>query len=340
MNIKIYNKCYDFNENCPNEVINVFKNRLNEINFDLFIKYKEFWPKSKKKVIGNCDICGKLQKIEINSLIDKNRLQSLHYRIICKDCIMSEVGKDTNWKITNSKAQKIAQNKPETLKKNSDSVKLAWSNPETAKNWIDGIKRQACLPEAKIKKSNSMKKLWENEEFRIKQSNNSKGFNGINGIFTTKNSGEIRFDSTYEFFFIFMKDLNNEKIKRFNGSIKYFQDKLHYYFPDFIIENCIYEIKSKYFLKKHSEEILLKKDAAEKFINENNEYVDYYLIFEDELNEIGFLDYKYHLLSFCIDNNFVKLYSNEKNELYGKIHYNKKYYNDALGVFNKWNLLK
>lgn len=115
--------------------------------------------------------------------------------------------------------------------------------------------------------------------------------------------------------------------------------KKHYYFPDFVIDKNIFEIKSKYYLKYNSDEIYAKKNAAEKYI-ENNNFNDYYLLFENELNEIGNLNYRYHLLSFCIDNNVVKMYSIHKKELYGKIHCNKKYYNEALGVYNKWNSLK
>lgn len=117
MNIIIRNKKYVFKDNCPEEVINVFKNRLKEISYDLFIKYKEFWPNSKKKVFGFCDCCGKEYKNKITNLINETKLQSLKYRLICKNCIMSQVGKDEDWKNTNRKAQLIAQNKPETLKK-------------------------------------------------------------------------------------------------------------------------------------------------------------------------------------------------------------------------------
>lgn len=340
MILYIGNKYYDFKDNCPDEVINVFKNSIKEISYDYFIKYKDFWPKSKKKVFGNCDVCGKHYVTSINSLISKKKLKSLHYRLICKNCIMSQACNDEDWKITNSNAQFIAQNRPEVKKKMSDSLKKTWSDDERAKKWIEGMKNSCATQERKIKHSIASKKMWQNKEFVDKQMKNCKSFNGITGIFNSKNSGQIHFDSAYEFVFIFYMDLKNKKIQRFNGYIEYIMNnEMHRYVPDFVIDNCIYEIKSEYFLRKGPEGILLKKDAAEKYVNDND-FNDYYLLYEKELEDYCNLKYKYHLLSFCIDNNIVKLYSKEKNEKYGKIYKRKKYYNESVEIFNKWNLLK
>lgn len=222
MILRCNNKNYEFKENCPEEVINIFKNSVKEISYDLFIKYKNFWPKSKKWVKGKCNCCNKETKQIISKLIDENRLNSIKYKLICKNCIMGQVAKDENWLIKNSNAQKIAQNNPETKKKNSDSLKKTWSNKKIAYKWIEGIRKSAATEERRLKNSLASKKMWQKDSYRNKQMEHWGAFNGVSGVFCTKNSDEIRFDSVYEFFFLFMKDLNCEVVKRFNGSIEYY----------------------------------------------------------------------------------------------------------------------
>lgn len=87
--------------------INVFKNREKSISFDLFKKYVGFWPQSKKKVVGVCDVCECIVERKMCYVVGDYKLESLKNRLVCKNCTMAEVGKDVgpmkniernNWK--------------------------------------------------------------------------------------------------------------------------------------------------------------------------------------------------------------------------------------------------
>lgn len=122
---------------------------------------------------------------------------------------------------------------------------------------------------------------------------------GLSGVFKSIYSGEIFFDSSYELFYLFMKDLEKKEVRRFDGYIEYKSDeKLKRYFPDFVIDNSIIEIKSSLFLKEGKfdkrKEIALKIDAAIDYKNKNG-YDNYYLFLERDLNsmfEINLNDFK------------------------------------------------
>lgn len=340
MELKISGKIYEFKDDCPEEVINVFKNREKSISFDLFKKYVGFWPQSKKKVVGVCDVCGCIVERKMCSVVGDHKLSSLRNRLVCKNCTMAEVGKDVGWIKKQIEVQKIAQNKPETLKKMSESLKRTWSEDnEVTRKWRKSILEHNTSKEKRQKISKSSKKCWENEEYREKQLKNFIGFNGISGYFNSKFSGRIRFDSSYEFIFLFYCDLKNKKVERFKGSIKYILNgKNHYYIPDFVIDDVIYEIKSNYKMDNvtDKEEILAKKNSAEKFL-ENSKYKDYFLCFEDFLKDFTRFEIKHQILCFCIDNKSVELYSKNKEKFIVK---KSKKFDEALIEVNKWNSLK
>jgi hypothetical protein len=340
MKLKIGNKIYEFKDDCPEEVINVFKNREKLIDFDVFKKHIGFWPQSKKMVIGFCDVCGSSVKKKMCSVVGDYKIESLKNRLICKNCTMKEVCKDIDWKTKNSKAQKIAQNRPEVLEKMSKSLKKVWSeNNEVTKKWRESILKSNSSDEQRLKISKASKKLWQNEDYREKMLVNFRSFNGISGFFNSKFSGRIRFDSSYEFIFLFYCDLKMKKVDRFKGSIKYILNgKSHYYIPDFVIDDVIYEIKSNYKMENlfDKEEILAKKNSAEKFL-ENSKYKDYFICFEDFLKDFGKFEIRHQILCFCVDNKCVELYSKNKDKFKVK---KSKLFDEALIEVNKWNLLK
>jgi hypothetical protein len=137
---------------------------------------------------------------------------------------------------------------------------------------------------------------------------------------------------------LFYCDLKNKKVERFKGSIKYILNGKSYYIPDFVIDDVIYEIKSNYKMDNvtNKEEILAKKNAAEKFL-ENSKYKDYFLCFEDFLKDFTRFEIKHQILCFCIDNKSVELYSKNKDKFKIK---KSKLFDEALIEVNKWNLLK
>jgi hypothetical protein len=336
MKIKIYNKVFDLKDDCPTEVMEELKKRNKTISSDLFFKYYDYWPSSHKLIIGPCAVCG---------TECKNQIPKIRYRtyapgkLLCRKCSAKEPGKHPEFLKRNSDAQHIAQNRPEVKKKMSESLIRTWSDEETAKRWAAGIARNNSSKEGREATSRASKRLWQDEKYRSKMLDSFIGFRGVSGYFLTKNSGKIRFDSTYEFFYLFFEDLKGNKIKRFGGEIKYVLNGMTKgYRPDFIDQNNnLIEIKSSYVRDVYNglEELNAKRDAAKKFIEEND-YNDYYLLEERDLNLYAKLRLRYQLMFLMRRDGHISIHHGKVSDFKESSVSLKK----AEEFYKEWNSLK
>ena len=203
-----------------------------------------------------CENCGKIFYTSM-----KNFFHRKYYvgRQICKECILKLVCSSDEWRQTNSKAQLIAQNKPEVKAKMSISVKAS-KTPEvlkkhsiaSIKNWSDKSYRD------KHRKSilNAFKNM--NQSARDKMIHKNGYYSGWYLIGDKK----LFFNSSWELQFIHWCEENKIFIERCDFCIPYFVDGVkHNYIPDFvIIENGIkklVEIKGR-----ACEYVNLKNSAA------------------------------------------------------------------------------
>lgn len=230
------------------------------LNFDEALEFlKSLKTKRCRQLFKDvCMICN-------NEWCDEvTRLNKRIYKVnVCGKCYVPKyVCKQQQWKDNNSKAQLVAQNKPETLKKNSDSVKKHWKeNPEKRKQMGEKIS-----------------KLYNDSEKYRKAVNTSP----YRGFIETNKFGKIRFDSCLELSFIIQSDNDNNinNFCRWEKGIEYtFENKIKHYFPDFIINNDkIIEVKSKFLYEKHSEQIKAKQEAVK------NQYSEFRYCFFDYEN--------------------------------------------------------
>lgn len=334
MIVKIYNRIYEFKDGTPNEVLYFFKERINKVPKDVYYKYLDWWPSCKKFVIGDCDITGQYTENRMDRMMSRKYHKN---KLIHPSVIMKTVCNSEEWKNVNSEAQLIAQNRPGQREINSISVKKVWES-DKADKWRNGIIKhnQSEGKRLKIKKASS--RLWQTKEYRKMMLDKFEGFQGVSGVFYSKYSGKLRFDSTYELFYAFVQDLNGKKLKRFKGEIKYvMDDKERGYRPDYIVDNSIIEIKSKWIMEKYQtlKEITLKKEAAIEFVKNNN-FDNFFIFMEDELSLIGPFNLKDRIISMLEDNRHILI-------KHGKI---KKYkrrdekYLQVEELITKWNLLK
>ncbi len=97
--------------------------------------------KSKKSVVFLCKVCNKTDKMSINAMNNRKICGS---QPICRKCSLSFATQSDTWKLNNSLAQTIAQNRPETLKKQRDSqLRLMAADPlyadkRCSKSYISG----------------------------------------------------------------------------------------------------------------------------------------------------------------------------------------------------------
>lgn len=249
--MKIYYKWKKYDK----EIIDILLKR--EISWDEAIILKNKHISSKRPTTGVCNICNKDFHIRANKLI--YRMYS--DECVCGKCYIRFVTSTAEWRNKNSKAQLIAQNRPEVIRKNSEGVKRFWKNN----------------PEIKERMRKKLIKLNENEEHQLKILR-SKWKGHIETRF-----GKISFQSRLELAFILKceKNKNVNKLVRWNKpGVIYSISPTRRYYPDFILNNkSIIECKSNYVLNKRLEEIKLKAIAVK------NEYKDcrYSFVIEDDV---------------------------------------------------------
>lgn len=101
--------------------------------------------------------------------------------------------------------------------------------------------------------------------------------NSINACYQGIYKG-IKCDSSWELAFILWNEMQGKSVQRYKGYLTYtFEDKLCKYYPDFIVDDKIYEIKGYYSSRakakheQHPEVILLKREEMIPIINEVKE---------------------------------------------------------------------
>jgi hypothetical protein len=295
-------------------------------------------------IIGKCGICGKDVRACVKSFSKRLMIENKNILFCSGGCASKFNSKQDSWRKKNSDAQKIAQNKPEQIEKNKQGVLRSRRDPVNYKKWYD-----ACLLANRSEKrrkeaSIHFKELWKNADFAKKIMNNAGGWhNSIKGIFRSKFSGEIFFDSSYELLFLIFMDLEKKTVKRFDGYIQYnFNDKFRRYFPDFVVENKIYEIKSNKILEMRQfgfEEMKAKMNHTYEFIKNNN-YDDFFLLKEEELTELsGNIWYRKYLFSWMVDDGFIINHKNGSS-LMVKKREGSYIANGAKEIYKIWNSLK
>lgn len=185
----------------------------------------------------------------------------------CGACHARNVSGLPEQRLINSEAQKIAQNRPETLKKMSDSIKKAWQRDYARR--CNSIKESyRNNPSHREKISIASLKIWNNEEYRKKVEKSAAYCWGhYTGIF---------YQSLCELAFILWCEDKGVEVRRYDGdAIKYIDefDATRNYIPDFIMDSkVIVEVKSSLEREKHLgrlENTLRKLTAASELCKSN-----------------------------------------------------------------------
>lgn len=334
-----------------------FVNHEKHIDFIDFKKFYNEVPKSSHWIIDNiqCKNCSclfsKNSKDLKKSLETKKGHEWENDNYCSITCFNKYIHNYKEWRENNSKAQLKIQGTEEQKEKNRQGVLKSRKNPEVYKKWIDGIRKNASKEEYRKKISISSKKKWEDPEFREKMYNNGKFHTSIHGDFYSLNSGIIRFESSYEFLYLFIKDIEGIEIKRFDKPINYLlNDKQRRYFPDFIENKKIIEIKSHAVLNKKENGLDMQKQkeiALQNYINNSELYDSYKVLYEEDLTnelKINTIWIRKYLFSWAEENKIIKnVYGGKSLKIKHKptdIFNNNKQFNEAKELWNKWNLLR
>lgn len=182
-----------------------------------------------------CDFCNK-ETILLRRKFLYRKIKTLKS---CGGCHAKHVSSLPEQISINREAQKIAQNKPETLKKMSNSIKKAWERDY--KERCKSIKKSyENNPSHRENIKLASLRNWSSEEYRKKvEKSNAYCWGYYSDIF---------YQSLCELAFILWCEDRNIEIKRYDGnSIKYVDEKdvSRNYIPDFVIDSkTIVEVKS------------------------------------------------------------------------------------------------
>lgn len=334
-----------------------FTNGKKYINFEDFKQYYDNVPKSECWIITGivCKNClkeySKSSKRLKNSIEQRKGHEWENDNYCSITCFNKCIHNYKEWRENNSKAQLKIQGTEEQKEKNRQGVLKSRQNQEIYERWIKGVRKNAEKEEWRKKIGVSSKKKWEEPEYREKMYNNGKFHTSIHGDFYSINSGVIRFESSYEFLYLFIKDIEGMEIKRFDKPIDYLlNDKQRRYFPDFIENKKIIEIKSHAILNKKEDDLNMQKQkeiALQDYISNSDLYNGYKVLYEEDLTKelkIDTIWIRKYLFTWAEENKIIQnVYGGKSLKIKHKptdVFNNNKQFNEAKELWNKWNLLR
>ena len=246
---------------------------------------------------GICEICGESFTITYASLKKRTRCDILSHQI-CNKCILKYVTSSEEWRKSNSKAQKIAQNRPEVLEKMRIAVKAS-KTPEVLKRHSEASKKMWKDSNYREKHAKGMKKALENmsEESYERMTRKNRFYSGwYNSVF-----GKIFFNSSWELAFIIWCEQNKEvkSLTRCKDKISYKDKtgKIRFYLPDFDVvtehNSYIIEIKGRFNFDNVEE----KKKASDLFYKNKKNYC---LWFKRDLLQKRIITNNFNAKEFCL----------------------------------------
>ena len=247
-------------------------------SFKEYIKYSKIGIKTKKLVKGKCIKCKNNFKMSFNGLVSRKHFP---LKELCQKCYLNFTLSSDVVREINSKAQLIAQNKPETQEKQRlIQIQIRKDNPSIITRMSKKISKFWKSKDGEQRKKSvrlKLQNLWSTKEYQNLQAlKNKNGYlsGHLNGIF---------FQSSYELSFINYCIDNKISIIRSNINFKYKNENkiMKLCIPDFIInENTIVEIKPFKLINHKINKNKIK--AIKKYCKNNN--LNFKLITEKDLN--------------------------------------------------------
>ena len=267
----------------------------NPVPYGLFQEHYKEMPKC-TIVTGVCELCGSKFVITYKALCRRTRCDFIKNQI-CNNCILKYVTNTKEWREKNSNAQKIAQNKPETLEKMRKAVKAS-KTPEVLKKQSLSSKKMWKSEEYRKRHREGMKRAFENmsEDSYERMTHKNRFYSG----WYCSKFGKIYFNSSWELAFMVWCENNKSvlSLSRCKDKIEYkgVDGKKHIYMPDFEIKTdsgiYVIEIKGRFNLKNVDE----KKKSSDEFYQEKKNYCLWY---KRDLISRGIISNHFEAKKFC-----------------------------------------
>jgi hypothetical protein len=184
----------------------------------------------KATIIFDCTSCSSSYFENKHDLLERGDID------ICGSCLRRKKCRSPERRASNSRAQFIAQNRPEVKEKMSAALKATWVRDYDSR--CESMKKSyANNPSHRENVSKSSLRNWQRDEYarKIELKSRSK-WGHYKGIF---------YQSLCELAFLLWCEDNDKTVRRFVGSIPYeFDGKIRSYRPDFVVdEKLVIEVK-------------------------------------------------------------------------------------------------
>jgi hypothetical protein len=219
-----------------------FARRATLTGFDVSIGYAweeyEWGVHSTKALVQTrCIHCG-----SVHVMLAKKLFARRHAVQACPRCYSSIYLYDVEWRAKNSASQLVAQNRPETLERHRENSRAMWVG-EHGKVMRDAQQRTVSDPTYKANMARIMRIKWASDpDYRDRVS--GKGIYKHTGIY----DGSTVYHSKLELAFLLWCADNRKHVVRCNFSVPYIDPEdgcEHDYYPDFIVDGSIVEVKGQ-----------------------------------------------------------------------------------------------
>jgi hypothetical protein len=210
--------------------------------FDAKVGYawKEYEPgvhSTKALVQLKCVHCG-----AIHVMLAVKLLARRHYVQACPKCYSERYLYDNEWRVKNSTSQIIAQNRPETLEKHRENSRAMWVGDQGIK-MREAQRLTVSNPAYRDNMARIMRDKWASDpDYRDRV--NGRGIYKHVGTY----EGSIIYHSKLELAFLLWCADNGKHVVRCDFSVPYVDPadgKEHDYYPDFVVDGAIVEVKGQ-----------------------------------------------------------------------------------------------
>lgn len=219
-----------------------FARRATVTNFNVRIGYawEEYEPgvhSTKALVQLRCTRCA-----SVHVMLAQKLLARRHQVQVCPKCYSKHHLYDEEWRAKNSTSQIVAQNRPETLERHRENSRAMWVG-DYGEMMRAAQKRTVSDPAYKAKMAKVMRDKWASDpDYRDRVS--GRGVYKHVGLYDCTTI----YHSKLELAFLLWCAESGKQATRCNFSVPYVDPvdgKEHDYYPDFIVDDAIVEVKGQ-----------------------------------------------------------------------------------------------
>jgi hypothetical protein len=225
----------------------------------------------------------------VHVILAKKLFARRHTVQACPKCYSSLYLYDAKWRAKNSASQLVAQNRPAVLEKHRENSRAMWVGDQ-GKVMRDAQQRMVSDPTYRANMARIMRDKWASDvDYRDRV--NGKGVYKHTGL----HEGVTTYHSKLELAFLLWCADNGKQVVRCELHIPYVDPddgREHDYYPDFVVEGAIVEVKGQRWIDAAPATYRAKIDALAQFCDANR--LSYRVVLDRDLKAYSKRATAYH----------------------------------------------